>query len=315
MHVKVIMYASCVKCRVAYFQDKQLTYHVFLVILPNISVSRQPMNSGNKDDMPHPDKANGQQTHGRPGVPVILQALLIGLFMGIAGLSVPVFAETAVLREARMGDHGGYIRVVFEFSAPVQYQLSENSSNDIVSIRFLDTTSELTVTPVSDTLDCIDTVSALQDGSHTVVNISFDPKGVKLNPFMIREPDRVVLDVFCEEESVVTAALSEPRDIAPTPITTAEPSPGKPETTHPLIEPAQIPKGTLKKKDNFQQYLLILLAVITGVIVLLIALIIFQKRSLSENHATGKSAVTRDTDDMMRAIDPKIKEKLMKYDK
>ena len=273
--------------------------------------------------MLHPDKANGQQTHDRTRVPVILRAMLLGLLLGVAGLPDPAPAETAVLREVRMGSHGKYTRVVFEFSAPVQYQLSENAAAGIVSIRFLETTSRLPGMSVSDAPDCIDTVSTVQDGGHTLANISFAPKEVKLYPFTIKGPDRVVIDVFCEAAPVAPVAPAQPRDIAPAPITVAEPAKEQPVATRPLIEQAQ-PSGKPdriskkreppSKSDNSQRYLLLLLAVITGIIVVLIALIIYQKRSLPESHVAGNPDATRETDDMMRAIDTKIKEKLMKYD-
>jgi len=261
--------------------------------------------------MLHPDKANGQQAHDTTRVSVVLRALLLGLFLGVVGLPDPVIAETAVLKEVRMGDHGKYARVVFEFSAPIQYQLSENAAAGSVSIRFLETTSELSGSPVSDVPDCINTVSTLQDGSNTIANISFDPKGVKQNPFMIKGPDRVVLDIFCEEEPVpvVTASLPEPRDITPAPITATAPLPDKPVMTRPPVEQKPVLKKPSPKKDYSQKYLLLLLAAITGIIVLVIALIIFQRKNLLESHDA-----TRDTDDMMHTIDTKIKEKLMKYD-
>ncbi len=334
--------------------------------------------------MLHPDKASGQQAHDTTRVSVILGALLFGIFLGVVSLPIPAIAETAVLKEIRMGDHGKYTRVVFEFSAPVQYQLSENTAAGSVSIRFLETTSSLPGTPVSNTPDCIDTMSTIKDGSNTIANILFDPKGVKLNPFMIKAPDRVVLDIFCEEEPVVTAALPETRgiseeepvataalpetrditeeepvvtatlpetrditeeepvataalpetrditaeepvvtaalpetrDIAPAPNTAAEPLPDKPLVTPPLVKdtPTLIFKEPSSKKDYSQKYLLLLLAAITGIIVLVIALIIFQRRNLLENHVAGNLDATHDTDDMMHAIDTKIKEKLMKYD-
>ena len=116
-------------------------------------------------------------------------------------------------------------------------------------------------------------------------------------------------------------------EIPPAPVTeaeaVAEPVKDKPPATRPLIKQAQ-PAGKTEqivqkrepssKRDNSQKYLLLLLAAITGIIVVLIALIIFQKRSLSESHVSGDSDSVRDTEDMMRAIDTKIKEKLMKYD-
>lgn len=280
-----------------------------------ISVPRQLKYPSPKVDMPYPDKTNGQQAQVRTRIPVVLRTLLLGLLLGLAGLSVPVPAKTAVLKDVRMGNHGDFIRVVFEFSAQVQYELSEKTDAGIVSIQFLHTTSELKGTPVSDKLDCIDTVSALQDGSHIVTNISFGQKRVKLNPFTIQNPDRVVLDVFCGEEPVAAIALPEPQKFSPAPVAIAEPSQKQPVATRPLVvKQAQISKKVLPRKDTSQQYLLLLLAAITSIIVLIIALIIFQKRSLSTDHTAGNADATIDTDDMMHAIDTQIKEKLMKYD-
>jgi len=266
--------------------------------------------------MPYPDKTNGQQPQVRTRIPVVLRTLLLGLLLGLAGLSAPVLAKTAVLKDIRMGNHGDFIRVVFEFSAQVQYELSEKTEAGIVTIQFFHTTLALKGTPVSDKLDCIDTVSALQDGSHIVTNISLGQKWAKLNPFTIQNPDRVVLDVFCGEEPVAAIAFPEPQKKSPAPVTIAEPPRKQPVATRPLVvEQAKVSKKVLPKKDTSQQYLLLLLAAITSIIVLLIALIIFQKRSLSTGHAAGNADTTIDTDDMMHAIDTKIKEKLMKYDK
>jgi hypothetical protein len=301
--------------------------------------------------MPHPDKVTGQQAHDHTRVPFIFVALLVVVLLGVTGLSVPVFAKTAVLREVRMGNHGEYIRVVFEFSAAVQYELTENEDTGSVSIRFLDTTSELNGAPISDTLDCINTVSAVQVGGHIITDISFDSKNVKLNPFTIQGPDRMVLDVFCTPEPVVEPELTEPPNISPTPMAVAEPvlaetrdslpapmAVAKPEMTEirdtlpapdtvaepdhkkpvapptKIVEVAEVPSVVPKQGDASQQYLLLLLAAITGIIVLLIAVIIFQKRSLTEDPSAGQPDAIRDTEDMMHAIDTKIKEKLMKDD-
>jgi hypothetical protein len=280
-----------------------------------VSVPRQFKNSIAKVDMLHPDKTNGQQAQIRTRIPVVLRTLLLGLLLGLAGLSAPVPAKTAVLKDVRMGNHGDFIRVVFEFSGQVQYELSEKTDGGIVSIQFLHTTSELKGSPVSEKLDCIDTVSALQDGSHIVTNISFARKRVKLNPFTIQNPYRVVLDVFCDVEPVAAIALPEPQKKSSAPVTLTEPSQKKPVATRPLVvKQTHVSKVLPKKKDTSQRYLLLLLAAITSIIVLLIALIIFQKRNLSADHTVGNADASINTDDMMHVIDTKIKEKLMKYD-
>ena len=300
--------------------------------------------------MLYPDKANGQQVHDCTRAPVILRTLLFGFMIGVVGLPDPASAETAILRKIRMGDHGKYTRVVYEFSAPVQYELSEDTAVGIVSIRFLETTSQVPEMPVPRMPDCIDTFSIVQDSGHTIANFSFAPKEVSLNPFTIKDPDRVVLDVFCNAEPVASVPLTEPEETESTPITVAEPAKEKPVETRPLIEPGETEPTPItvaepakekpvemrplieqaqpaiqvdqiaqkqepsSKKDNSQKYLLLLLAGITGTIVVLIALLIFQKRDLSESSMAGSPETEGKADDMMRAIDTKIKEKLMKYD-
>ena len=79
--------------------------------------------------MLHPDKAHGLQANDRSRNPVLLRAMLLVLFLGAVGLSMPGLAKTTVLQEVRMGNHDAYVRIVFEFSDAVQYQVSENTSN------------------------------------------------------------------------------------------------------------------------------------------------------------------------------------------
>lgn len=264
--------------------------------------------------MLHPDKANGQPAQDRMRVPVIFRAMWLVLFLRVAGLPGIAPAETAVLEKIRVGDHDTYTRIVFEFSAPVHYQFSKDADAGILSVRFLETTSKLPPTRVPEAPDCVNTVSTIEDGNDIVANILFGPKEVRLSPFAIQEPDRVVLDIFCAEEPVAIAPPPEPRDMAPVPVTVAEPLVNKWEATPSPVEQPPLLKDPYPKNGYSQKYLLLLLAAITGVIVLLIALIIFQKRSLSESHSAGNSDTTGDSDDMVHAIDTKIKEKLMKYD-
>lgn len=264
--------------------------------------------------MLHPDKDNGQPAQDRMRVPVIFRAVLLVLFLRIVGLPDLSPAGAAVLEKIRVGVHDTYTRLVFEFSAPVHYQLSKDTAAGIVSVRFLETASKESPALVSKGPGCIGTVSTRQDGNDTVTNIHIAPKEARLNPFTVQEPDRVVLDIFCAEEPVATTAPPELRDNAPVPVTVAEPLVNKREAAPPPVQEAPLLKDPYSKNDHSQKYLLLLLAAITGVIVLLIALIIFQKRSLSEGHLTGSGDATGNSDDMVHAIDTKIKEKLMKYD-
>ena len=264
--------------------------------------------------MLHPDKANGQPAHDPMRVPVVFRAMWLVLFLRVVGLPEPAPAETAVLEKIRMGNHDTYARIVFEFSAPVRYQFSKDADAGIISVRFLETTSNLPPARVSKAPDCINTVSTIEDGNDTIANILFDPKEVRLSPLTIQEPDRVVRDIFCAEEPVAITAPPEFRDMEPVPVTVAETLVNKSEATPPPVEQPTVLKDPYPKNGYSQKYLLLLLAAITGVIVLLIVLIIFQKRSISGSHLAGNSDSTGDSDDMVQAIDTKIKEKLMKYD-
>ena len=286
--------------------------------------------------MPHPDTANRQQAQAHIRVPVVLQAFSLTLLLVLAGLSIPGPAKTAVLKEVRMGNHGDYVRVVFEFTETVQYQVSENAAAGSATIRFLDTTSELPVSPISGAPECIDTLSAFQDGSHVLAKMTFDPKGVKLNSFTLQGPDRMVMDVFCGKETALAETRPEPRETVYEP-QNARPDPSqiasnpirpateivleRPPATQssldnaqPSIDQTRTQQVLPKKKDSFQKYLLLLLASITVIILVLITLIIFQKSRQSNRHMARNPDAGIDSDDMMHAIDTQIKQKLMKYD-
>ena len=165
-----------------------------------------------KDDMLHLDNDHGQQMYQRRDMSVFLKILLLGCCLGVVCSAGPIRAEAAVLREIRMGNHGDYVRVVFEFSGKIQYEVSQNTTAGSASIRFLDTTSALSEKPITSVLDCVDSVTAFQDGSHLVANILFEPKGARLKTFTLQGPDRMVLDVSCGKGPVMAETLPEPRE-------------------------------------------------------------------------------------------------------
>jgi len=287
--------------------------------------------------MPHPDKARRQQVENCVPFFAILYWLVLGLSLSGGAFPQRSLAETGSLKEVRVGDHGAYIRVVFELSTSVQYEFSQNDDTRTVSIRFMDTTSQVPDKPVTIATACIDTVSTRQDDSDTVATLSFDPKWHKLQPFIIQEPDRMVLDVFCEEDIAeakppAPAEDSQPEPLEPAadigktvpdqsdaatgPVTeTPQPPPAAVvENVEKTEAPVQNPGRGTDKKDAFQRYLLLLLAAITGIIVFLIALILLQKKSMDDNQSTRGPGASHRSDEAMRAIDTEIKAKLMKYD-
>jgi hypothetical protein len=280
--------------------------------------------------MPHPEKARGVQAHACTCVLFNLYILSLGLVLGAAGPVNSAMAETAALNEVRVGYHGAYIRIVFELSKPFQYELADDAATGTVSIRFLDTILSSSGAPIHIAPDCLDGLSTVQEGNHAVASMVFNPIWSKLNPFTIQEPDRLVLDVFCGQTPIATEPQTVKQKIAaqaPEPVpemntvaakpiqTVAKPSLQKPETVpSDAAEPVQRSNGAPEKNDPFQRYLLLILAAITGIIILLIALIFLQKKSHSAGQAAGFANTADDPEDRMRAIDTQIKEKLMRHD-
>ncbi len=311
--------------------------------------------------MPHPENDRGPWIYAFYRVLLSWPVLLLCLVLGVSGTPITVSAETATLDEVRVGNHGDYIRIVFELSSQVQHQLDEDSGANKISIQFLETTTTISKILETAQSSCLEEVTTSQLDDHVVAHLRFNPRWNKINPFTLREPDRMVLDVYCSEgvstdrsqtdiqldqESQVhdttSEKKSEPADSASTltndkqvetetaPIVAKEPPvtesttpsavvterriQGSKPVTNQAAKPVATTKVAPQKKDPFQKYLLIMLAAITGIIIILIALIVIQKKSQS----TGSDVVTGNAqanpDEAMHAIDKQIKAKLMKYD-
>jgi len=311
--------------------------------------------------MPHPEKARGPWTDTFIRVFIGWLTLMLGSVVGVTGTANPFQAKTAALNEVRIGNHDDYIRIVFELSQQVQYQIDDTILAGSISVQLSDTIDAVSGKQAPVTSGCLDKVIILQQGNHVIATLRFDPVWRRLNAFTIKEPDRIVLDVFCGEAVGPEASPTDPRnDRAEQPAESAreetpvaaEPGSASPETqaVHagappenapdsladqidppkpvgaigpadeleiqpaPTVEPVQEPRVAPDKDDPFQKYLLILLAAITGIIIVLIALIIYQKMSISAGSETAVDPGEAEPDDTMRALDTQIKAKLMKYD-
>jgi hypothetical protein len=294
--------------------------------------------------MPHPEKARGRWIYACNRVLISWPVLLLGLTLGITGTSIPVSAETATLNEVRVGNHGDYIRIVFELSSHAQYQLDEDMGASKISVRFLGTSMTTPKSLESAQASCLAGVNTLQQDDQVIAQLRFNSGWNKVNPFILREPDRMVLDVFCGEGASADPAPTEIQldqapqtleatpdekpeatDPGPTlvnapqvepeaaPVVAEEPLDAEPATSS-AAAPVATPTVAPQKKDPFQKYLLILLAAITGVIIILIALIVIQKKNQSTEPADFRDNPHGDPDETLRAIDQQIKTKLMRYD-
>jgi len=311
--------------------------------------------------MPHPEKDRGPRPYACYRVLPSWPVLLISLALGVMGSAVLSSAEAATLNEIRVGNHGDYIRIVFELSDQVQYQLNQDMGPSEIAIRFLETDATISKNLETVQENCLYGVAVLQQDNQTIARLRFNPRWHTINPFTLREPDRIVLDVFCDagtgtdgsqSESRVEAANqtpdaipekeSEPTDSISTLVDTPpleketattlveQPSANESTTTpaaaaesqaqepRPKINQATKPVATPTvapwKEDPFQKYLLILLAAITGIIIILIALIVIHKRGQSSRSDVVGDDAPAGPDETMRAIDQQIKSKLMKYD-
>jgi hypothetical protein len=137
-----------------------------------------------------------------------------------------------------------------------------------------------------------------------------------MNHFALESPVRVVLDVACDipEEIPGTQHDSKPAEIKRSDITEISQPQAGGRKADVSIEKEVTAKPKTSKKDDFQKYMLGLLAAITVFIIIVIGLIIFQRRTHSGKQAPAEMGSIRDTEDLMTAIDSKIKERLTKYD-
>ncbi len=286
--------------------------------------------------------------------------LLVGLVLSVTGTS-RVSAETVALTEVRVGNHGAYIRIVFALSSQVHYLLDDDARAGSISIRFLDTITKVSENSAPATSGCLDQVTTVQQDDQVVAFLRIKPGWNKLNPFVLREPDRMILDIFCGEVSSTVqlqndlqsnqaapfkeAAREKKSDAVETIFSLKDPPPVETETapsvatklpvlistapsavvteslpqrsrpkTDQAAEPVASTTVAPEKKDPFQKYLFILLASITGIIIVLIALIMIQKKSISVGSNAVMDNTLADPDETLRAIDSQIKAKLMKYD-
>jgi hypothetical protein len=311
--------------------------------------------------MPHPGKARGPRIYACNPVWLSWPVLLIVLALGITGTSITGSAEAATLNEVRVGNHGDYIRIVFQLSSQVEYQLNQDTGASSITIRFFKTDTTISKSLELAQASCLAGVNTLQQDDQLVAQLRFNSGWNKLNPFILRGPDRMVLDVFCGEgggagpapteiqldqaphtpeakpeekpkakESSPTLTTEPQMESETTPVVAKEPLVTEPATpsasgdeirgqkpitkNKQAAKPVAAPKVVPQKKDPFQKYLLILLAAITGVIIILIALIVIQKESQPTDSDDIRDNTRVDPDETMRAIDQQIKTKLMKYD-
>lgn len=241
-----------------------------------------------------------------------VKAVVCAFVMGIIN---PANAST--LKEIRLGDHDRYTRIVFEFEEPVKYQLPMATDEKYISIHFYNARSEKPDQHLIEDSKCVQAITTRYQEGHLTANIAVRSSRFLMNHFALESPARVVLDVACNPAWESTGTRDETnsakiKDADMKESVQLQVVKRDPEVS---IKAAVAASPKANKKDDFQKNMLVLLAAISVVIVFVIALIIFQRRSHTGKQAPDETESIRDTEDMMTALDSEIKARLTKYDR
>jgi hypothetical protein len=226
-------------------------------------------------------------------------------------------ANASTLNEIRVGDHDRYTRIVFEFEEPVQYQLPKTTDEKLISILFYSAQSEKPAQDLTKSSECVQAITTRHQGNDLAADIAVRSSRFLMNHFALESPARVVLDVACDIPAESPGAQHDNKPAETKPADIAKTSQPRAVDRKPDVsikkEVAAKPKAS--KNDEFQKYMLVLLAAITVFIIIVIGLIIFQRRTHSGKQTPDEMGSIRDTEDMMTALDSEIKERFTKYDK
>jgi hypothetical protein len=244
----------------------------------------------------------------------------IGLVLCVFIMSSASHATAAVLTEIRLGKHNDYSRVVFEFKDDVQYQLASDNASGHVSIIFHDTTSKTPAPVIKENSVCIGDLAISQEDKNLAVRITVSAARFRLNPFTIKDPFRVVLDITCLEEAKAVSARSRPEpgpaiSDKPPDIAMSNNPAAKPESDSAVEEmipvPGDIQPLPPEEPTLFQNYLIAVLAVLSLIILGLAVVIIFQYRATPEKSLqSGNPRTLKHSEDMLSSIDAEIRQKL-----
>ena len=244
----------------------------------------------------------------------------IGVVLFIFFLSIASHAIAAALMEIRMGRHDDFSRVVFEFKDDVPYQLSSDPVSGHISIIFDGATSNIPAPLINENSVCIDNLAISQQNNNVMVDITVSATPFHLDPFTIKDPFRMVLDIRCltDADALPAPSQPEPEQIVPVKppdivlpnnsIKKQEPDLVMKELTSATSDIQPLPSD---ETAEFQKYLIAILAILSLIIIALAGIIIFQYWVGPEKSLQDSSAKKlKHSQDMLSSIDEKIREKL-----
>ena len=241
------------------------------------------------------------------------------------------WAQAANLKYVRVGEHGSFTRVVFEFQGTVRSTAPIITGKGKFNVMFFDMTTALPRQPLNKTTKGIQFIELIQEESHLTANITLSFPHFKLKTFSLSNPDRFIIDAYRMSLSLKTGTSEEslqqagPLNAAPD---TKEPPQAKSETDEPLhaeldkavlTEPVKTDQMIQTKKSsrdgnfNIQIYLLALLNVLTLIILALLSLNLLRRRPRIDSERLSEVLGSLETTDKrIAAIDALIKKELEK---
>jgi hypothetical protein len=235
-------------------------------------------------------------------------------------ISITSHAIAVALMEIRMGRHDDFSRIVFEFKDDVPYQLSSDHVSGHISIIFDGATSNIPAPVIKENSICIDNLTISQQNDTVTVDIAVSTTRFHLNPFTIKDPFRMVLDITCLKDAAAAPApsLPEPEQIIPVKppdivLSNNSIKKQKPDIVmKELISTASdIQPVPSDETAEFQKYLIAILAILSLIIIVLAGIIIFQYWAAPEKSLQDSTAKKlKHSQDVLSTIDEKIREKL-----
>lgn len=213
-------------------------------------------------------------------------------------------AEAAQLRHIRIGEHGTFTRIVFEFDGHVRFQEPVIKGRGRFSIVFFDsaTTEALPFQKLRERTKRVSAVEFIQQGPNLTANVTLSSPDFKLNFFSFFGPDRVVLDIYWgnEDQTAFTPRKSFDRIL-----------------TAPEAESKSLPLPL--KSGRLQISLLITLVMLNVITVIILALLSFkllQRIRATDPANTGEIFDSdRTSDERVFSIDSRIDKEMKKYDR
>ncbi len=227
-------------------------------------------------------------------------------------------AAAAQLKDMRIGDHGAFTRIVFEFEEASRYHLPEISGDGIASVIFPNSSvgAILPLEGLRERYRFIDSVELIKKEKDLVAMITVRSQNFEIRSFPLLSPDRVVLDFYWLQRTLAVPAIvpeqpesrTRSAEISGEPMVAKEKS-GVKQMPDVIGEPMASPGY-----DRVQMTLMILLVVLNLVTVAILAILTVTVLKWRRWTSLTESEPVSDLlDNNIISIDSKIQEELKKY--